>query len=56
MTPTSFRVDRDFSVEAASRPRTRAIIVNSPHNPSGTILRDDDMRQLRGVRWRTTCS
>ncbi len=29
-----------------STPRTRAIIINSPHNPSGTVWRAEDMQQL----------
>lgn len=36
-------------VRAAITPRTRAILVNSPHNPSGTILRDDDLRALEAI-------
>jgi len=43
-----FRVPWD-RVRAVVGPRTRAIMVNSPHNPSGTILRDDDMRQLQDI-------
>ncbi len=43
-----FRVPWD-RVRAAIGPRTRAIMVNSPHNPSGTILRDADMRQLQDI-------
>ncbi len=36
-------------VEAAVTPRTRAILVNTPHNPSGRILRDDDLRALEAI-------
>lgn len=43
-----FRVPWDRVREAVS-PSTRAILVNSPHNPSGTILRDADMRQLEAI-------
>jgi methionine aminotransferase len=43
-----FRVPWD-AVRAAVTPRTRAIMVNSPHNPSGTILRDADMRALEAI-------
>ena len=43
-----FRVPWD-QVRAVVSPRTRAIMVNSPHNPSGMILRDDDMRQLQDI-------
>ena len=27
--------------------RTRAIIINSPHNPTGSVLREEDIEQLR---------
>ena len=47
MTP-EFRVDWD-AVRAAVTPRTRAIMINSPHNPSGTILRDADLRALEAI-------
>ena len=30
-------------------PRTRAIVVNSPHNPTGTILTPQDIRELSAV-------
>ena len=37
----------DFgAIAAAITPRTRALLINSPHNPSGTIWSDADMRQL----------
>ena len=36
-------------LRAALTARTRAIVVNSPHNPSGTILRDADMRELESI-------
>jgi len=36
-------------VREAIGPRTRAILVNSPHNPSGTILSDADMRELEAI-------
>ena len=42
------RVDWD-RVEAAVTPRTRAIMVNSPHNPSGMTLSDADMRRLERI-------
>ena len=37
------------AVRAAVTPRTRAIMVNSPHNPSGTILREADLRELEAI-------
>ncbi|HMC16850.1 MAG TPA: aminotransferase class I/II-fold pyridoxal phosphate-dependent enzyme, partial [Albitalea sp.] len=37
----------DFSaISAALTPRTRAIIVNTPHNPSATVWSADDMQRL----------
>jgi methionine aminotransferase len=44
----AFRVDWD-RVEAAVTPRTRAIMVNSPHNPSGMTLADADLRRLERI-------
>jgi methionine aminotransferase len=43
-----FRVDWD-GIEAAVTPRTRAILVNSPHNPSGQTMSDADMRRLESI-------
>lgn len=48
LTPHSFRVDWQH-VEDAITPRTRLIIVNSPHNPCGATLSADDMRQLQAL-------
>jgi methionine aminotransferase len=47
MTP-SFRIDW-LAVAAAVTPRTRAIMVNSPHNPSGMVMDRHDLEQLAGV-------
>ena len=45
LTPRSFRPD--FArIAAALTPRTRAIIVNTPHNPSATTWSAQDMLQL----------
>ena len=46
LTPGSFRPDFD-RIAAALTPRTRAILINSPHNPSATIWSDADMRRLQ---------
>ena len=48
LTPGTFRPDFD-KISAALSPRTRAIIVNSPHNPSGTVWTEDEMRQLQDL-------
>ncbi|GGD54730.1 pyridoxal phosphate-dependent aminotransferase [Pseudoxanthomonas indica] len=43
--PQTFAVDWD-QVQAAITPRTRVLIINSPHNPSGAMLAEADMRRL----------
>lgn len=30
-------------------PKTKAIIINSPHNPTGTVMTDDEMLQLQEI-------
>ena len=37
------------SVRAAVTDKTKAIIINSPHNPSGALLTDDDMQELIAI-------
>jgi methionine transaminase len=43
--PGSFRPDFD-TIAAAITPKTRAMVINSPHNPSGTVWTDAEMRAL----------
>ena len=43
--PLTFAVDWD-RVRAAITPKTRLLMVNSPHNPSGAMFSADDMRAL----------
>ena len=43
--PPDYRIDWD-APRRAQTPRTRAIVLNSPHNPTGMILTSDDMREL----------
>ena len=43
--PQTFRSDFD-RLRAALTPRTRAIMINSPHNPSGAVWSADELRQL----------
>ena len=45
LTPGTFRPDF-HRIAAALSPKTRAILINSPHNPSATIWSDADMRRL----------
>lgn len=35
-------------------PRTRMIMINSPHNPTGAVLSEDDINQLRSIVEGTT--
>jgi len=46
LTPGSFKPDFD-KISAALTQRTRAIIVNSPHNPSATVWSAQDMHTLQ---------
>lgn len=46
--PRTFAVDWD-RVRAAITPRTRLLMVNTPHNPSGAMLDEADMQALADV-------
>ncbi len=46
LTPGTFRPDFD-KIAAAITPKTRAIIVNSPHNPSATVWTREEMLKLQ---------
>ncbi len=48
LTPGTFRPDF-YKIAAAITPRTRAIIVNSPHNPSATVWTEADMLKLQDI-------
>src|SRR5688572_26543017 len=43
-----YRIDWD-EVRRTISPRTRVIVLNTPHNPTGMIWKRDDMSELRGV-------
>ena len=48
------REENDFrmdvaEVESLVTPRTRMIVINSPHNPTGSILTGDDIRQIARI-------
>ncbi|MES2888732.1 MAG: pyridoxal phosphate-dependent aminotransferase [Pseudomonadota bacterium] len=45
LTPGTFRPDFD-RLAAALTPRTRALVINSPHNPTGTVWSAADMQAL----------
>ncbi len=48
LTAGRFRPDFD-AIAAAITPRTRALMINSPHNPSGTVWTPAEMRTLAGL-------
>src|SRR5918999_2343673 len=43
-----YRIDWD-EVRRAITPRTRLLLINSPHNPTGMVLTADDIRELKRV-------
>jgi len=50
-TPVHVRLGNDMkfnadAVQAAITSRTRMLMINTPHNPAGTILRDADMKRV----------
>jgi methionine aminotransferase len=48
LTPGTFRPDFD-RIAAAMTPSTRAIIINTPHNPSATVWTEAEMRRLEDL-------
>ena len=48
LTPGTFRPDFD-KIAAAISPRTRAILINSPHNPSGMVWTAQEMLRLQDL-------
>lgn len=49
--PMKFDQDRGFmldleAIERAITPRTRAIVINNPHNPTGAVFRPDEISKL----------
>lgn len=44
----SYKIDWD-KLKAAITPKTKAIIINSPHNPTGVVLSDEEMLQLQEI-------
>jgi len=48
LTARTFRPDFD-AIRAALGPRTRALLVNTPHNPSASVWTAEDMRTLADV-------
>jgi methionine transaminase len=48
LTPGTFRPDFD-KIRAAVTPKTRAMLINSPHNPSGMVWSRQDMLTLQDI-------
>jgi len=46
--PPDFRLDLD-ALRAAVTPRTKVLLVNSPHNPTGAVLNDEELRAVAEV-------
>jgi N-succinyldiaminopimelate aminotransferase len=46
--PPGFRLDPDV-LRAAVTARTKVLLVNSPHNPTGMVLGDDELRAIAAV-------
>jgi methionine aminotransferase len=44
----SYRIDWNLVREKVND-KTKAIIINSPHNPSGTVLEEEDIQALRSI-------
>jgi N-succinyldiaminopimelate aminotransferase len=50
-----FGFDED-ELRAAFGPRTRLLLLNSPHNPTGTVLTREELALVAELCLRTTCS
>ena len=48
LVPPGWRIER-AALEAAMSPRTRAIVFNNPHNPTGRLFDADELAALAGV-------
>jgi aspartate aminotransferase len=48
LAPPSFDLDPS-AIEAAVTPRTRAVLLNTPHNPSGRVYPIEDLRALAAM-------
>jgi N-succinyldiaminopimelate aminotransferase len=46
--PPEWRIEA-AAIEAALSPRTRAIIVNNPHNPAGRLFGEDELRTIARI-------
>ena len=48
LAPPAFDIDRE-AIAAAITPRTRAVLLNTPHNPSGRVYPMEDLWDLAGT-------
>lgn len=48
LAPPEYRIDW-AAVARAITPRTRAVMINSPHNPTGSVLDEGDLEALRAL-------
>ena len=48
LTPENYKIDKELT-KANITAKTKAIIINSPHNPSGAVLEEDDMEFLQEI-------
>ncbi|MFM8588574.1 MAG: pyridoxal phosphate-dependent aminotransferase [Limnohabitans sp.] len=48
LTPGTFRPDMD-RIASAITPKTRALLINSPHNPSGMVWSREEMLRLQDI-------
>jgi len=46
---TGFHLPSDEEIRAAVGPRTKAILVCTPNNPTGTVFTEDEMRRLGAI-------
>jgi methionine aminotransferase len=43
-----YKIDWEL-VKANVNDRTKAIMINSPHNPTGAVLEEEDIAALKGI-------
>ncbi len=51
MQPPEYKIDWE-RVESMITPKTKMIIINTPHNPSGQVLLEEDLLALQGIALR----
>ena len=48
LTPGNYKIDKELTRSKITA-KTKAIMINSPHNPSGAVLEEDDMQFLQDI-------